>query len=84
MGLAATGELTLHGEVKAVGGVHEKVVAARLAGCRTVLVPRRNGADVDELPPEVRARVAVVLVDSAAEALAHALGPPAAGGGRDG
>ncbi|HEX4458908.1 MAG TPA: S16 family serine protease, partial [Polyangia bacterium] len=71
--LAATGELTLHGEVKAVGGVHEKLVAARLAGVRTVLMPRRNANALAKLPAEVTAKLAIVLVDSVTEALAHAL-----------
>ena len=73
--LAATGELTLHGEVRTVGGVHEKLVAARLAGVRTVLLPRRNAAALAQLPPEVAARLEIVLVDSVTEALQHALAP---------
>ncbi|MGH7488845.1 MAG: lipid II flippase MurJ, partial [bacterium] len=52
-GLAATGEITIHGEIKPVGGIHEKIVAAHLAGFRTVLMPRRNLKEARALPLEV-------------------------------
>jgi molecular chaperone DnaK len=71
--LAATGELTLQGDVKAVGGIHEKLVAARLAGVRTVLMPRRNAAALAKLPPEVAVQLQIILVDSVTDALEHAL-----------
>lgn len=70
--LAATGEVTLHGGVKAVGGLHEKLVAACLAGVRTVLVPRKNLLDARALPPEVTTRVGLVFVDSLGEAVGSA------------
>jgi ATP-dependent Lon protease len=73
--LAATGEITIHGEVKPVGGIHEKVVAAHLAGIRTVLMPRRNLREGRELPDEVAARMELIYVDSVAEAIAKALSP---------
>jgi ATP-dependent Lon protease len=71
--LAATGEITIHGEVRPVGGVHEKLVAARLAGIRTVLLPRRNLRELRELWPEVAAHLEVILVDSVDDAVAAAL-----------
>lgn len=67
--LAATGEVTLSGGIKPVGGLHEKLVAACLAGVRTALVPRKNLLDARELPPEVKARLALVYVDSLREAV---------------
>ncbi|HZS38029.1 MAG TPA: S16 family serine protease [Polyangia bacterium] len=73
--LAATGEITIHGEVKPVGGIHEKVVAAHLAGIRTVLMPRRNLREGRELPDEVAARMELIYVDSVAEAITKALSP---------
>jgi ATP-dependent Lon protease len=73
--LAATGEITLMGEVKAVAGIHEKLIAAHLARMRTVLVPRRNLKDTRELPPEVHARLRIVHVDTVSEAAAAALEP---------
>jgi ATP-dependent Lon protease len=73
-GLAATGEITIHGEVKPVGGIHEKIVAAHLAGFRTVLMPRRNIKEARELPSEVASKMELVFVDSVAEAIAKAMG----------
>jgi ATP-dependent Lon protease len=72
-GLAATGEITIHGEVKPVGGIHEKIVAARLAGFRTVLMPRRNIKEARELPAEVASKMEIIFVDTVAEAVAKAL-----------
>lgn len=74
-GLAATGEITIHGDVKPVGGIHEKIVAAHLAGFRTVLLPRRNLREVRALPQEVAATLELVLVDSVGEAIAKAVQP---------
>ena len=71
--LAATGEITIHGEVKPVGGIHEKLVAAHLAGFRTILMPRRNVKDARELPAEVASKLEIVLVDSVTEAIGKAL-----------
>ncbi len=71
--LAATGELTLHGDVKPVGGLHEKLVAARLAGVTRVLAPRANRRELEALPAEVTRVVEVVQVDDAAAALREAL-----------
>jgi ATP-dependent Lon protease len=72
--LAATGEVTLSGGVKPVGGLHEKLVAACLAGMRTVLLPRKNVLDARGLPSEVTTRLGLVYVDSLREAL-HAAFP---------
>ncbi|RKG98868.1 ATP-dependent protease [Corallococcus sp. CA053C] len=66
--LAATGEVTLSGEVRPVGGVHEKLVAAYLEGIRCVLYPRRNLQDVAALPPEVSGRLRLIAVDTLDEA----------------
>lgn len=58
--VAMTGEMTLRGEVLPVGGIREKVVAARRAGVRTVIVPERNRADVEQIPEEVRSEITFV------------------------
>lgn len=71
--LAASGEITLQGAIRPVGGLHEKLVAAYLYGIRTVLLPRKNLFQGRELPPEVTARVAVSYVDSLSEALEAAM-----------
>jgi ATP-dependent Lon protease len=71
--LAATGEITILGEVKPVGGIHEKVVAAHLQGIRTVLLPRRNLREGRDLPHEVADRIELIYVDGVAEAIERAL-----------
>jgi ATP-dependent Lon protease len=68
-----TGEITLRGQVLPVGGIKEKVLAAHRAGLRTVIIPRRNEKDLDDLPAEIRDQVNVVLVDKVDEVLAVAL-----------
>ncbi|MDP8903806.1 MAG: endopeptidase La [Chloroflexota bacterium] len=72
--VAMTGEITLRGKVLPVGGIKEKVLAAHRAGVRTVLLPRRNEADLDDVPEELRRQMNFVLVDTADEVLAKALG----------
>jgi ATP-dependent Lon protease len=52
--LAMTGELTLTGRVMPVGGIKEKVIAARRSGIRTLILPEENRKDYDLLPAEVR------------------------------
>jgi ATP-dependent Lon protease len=62
--LAMTGEVTLTGRVLPVGGVREKVLAARRAGIKSVLIPRHNEKDLVEIPPEVKADLSFQLVDT--------------------
>ena len=57
--------------------IKEKVLGAHRAGIRTVILPRRNGPDLDKVPKEVRDEMRFVLIDSAPEALAVALREPA-------
>ncbi len=71
--LAMTGEITLRGAVLPVGGIKEKVLAARRHGIRTLLLPEGNRADWDELPAWVRENMNVCLVSSVAEVFALAL-----------
>jgi len=71
--VAMTGEITLRGKVLPVGGIKEKVLAARRAGIHTVIMPRRNEHDLDDIPPELRAEMEYVFVDTIDEVLAHAL-----------
>jgi len=76
--LAMTGEITLRGRVLPVGGVKEKVLAAHRAGIRRVLIPKRNLVDLDDVPPDLREEMAVVLVESIDDVLREALPAPAA------
>ena len=71
--VAMTGEITLRGKVLPVGGVKEKVLAARRAGIKTVILPRRNESDLEDIPEESRKEVEFIFVDTVDEALRHAL-----------
>ncbi len=63
--VAMTGEITLRGRILPVGGIKEKVLAARRAGIRTVILPRHNQADVEEeVPPELREGLNFIFVDT--------------------
>jgi ATP-dependent Lon protease len=74
--IAMTGELTLSGRVLPVGGIKEKVLAARRMGIHEVILPRQNGKNVNEdLTPELRKGLTVHLVSSIDEVLALALQP---------
>jgi ATP-dependent Lon protease len=72
-----TGEITLRGKVLPVGGIKEKVLAAHRAGIRSVILPRRNERDLEDVAEEVRRNVDFVPVDDADEVLRHALTPAA-------
>src|SRR6266516_1227006 len=71
--LAMTGEITLRGRVLPIGGLKSKLLAAHLAGVKTVLIPRRNEKDLVDVPEEVRQQLRIVPVDSMDEVLAEAL-----------
>jgi ATP-dependent Lon protease len=75
--LAMTGEITLRGRVMPIGGVKEKVLAARRAGVTTVLLPRRNEKDLDDVPENVRKDLQFHFVDTIGEVLDIALEPVA-------
>lgn len=70
-----TGEISLQGQVLPIGGVKQKVLAAHRVGLRTVILPQRNEADLDDVPEEVRADMTFHIVDTIDEVLLHALGP---------
>jgi ATP-dependent Lon protease len=71
--LSMTGEITLRGQVLAVGGVKDKILAAHRAGIREVILPRRNEKDLEEVPEEVLAALRVHFVDEAFEAIRQAI-----------
>jgi ATP-dependent Lon protease len=74
--LAMTGEITLSGRVLPIGGVKEKVLAARRVGIREVILPKQNAKNVNEdLTPELRQDMTVHLVSTIDEVLALALQP---------
>ena len=71
--LAMTGELTLRGRVLPIGGVKEKVLGAVRAGIKTIVLPKENGPDLDDLPTEVRETLEVHLVEELGDVLSLAL-----------
>ncbi len=68
-----TGEITLRGRVLPIGGVKMKVLAAHRAGLTTVILPKRNERDLEELPEDVKSKMTFVLVDRIDDALKAAL-----------
>ncbi|MHB8465405.1 MAG: endopeptidase La [Acidimicrobiales bacterium] len=68
-----TGEVTLQGRVLPIGGVKQKVLAAHRAGLRTVILPSRNGPDLEDVPEAVREQMTFALADEVGEVLAVAL-----------
>lgn len=71
--VAMTGEITLRGRVLAIGGVKEKVLAAHRSGIKTVILPRDNKKDIEEIPASVRRKLEIKLVENLSEVLDIAL-----------
>jgi ATP-dependent Lon protease len=70
-----TGEITLRGQVLPVGGIKEKVLAAHRTGLKSVIMPKRNESDLEDLPEEVRKSMKFVYVETVDEVLQAALEP---------
>ena len=68
-----TGEVTLQGRVLPIGGVKQKVLAAHRAGLREVILPERNGADLEDVPEEVRTEMTFHLAATVTHVLTAAL-----------
>ncbi len=71
--LAMTGEITLRGRVLSIGGLKEKLLAAKSAGIRTVLIPKENRVDVEELSSEITKGLEILPVENMEEVLKEAL-----------
>lgn len=71
--VAMTGEISLRGRVLPIGGVKEKLLAAHQAGIRTVILPKENEANLEDLPDTIRDDLSVVLVEEFAEVLNEVL-----------
>ncbi|MBU7318966.1 endopeptidase La [Paenibacillus oleatilyticus] len=74
--VAMTGEITLRGRVLPIGGLKEKAMAAHRAGIRTVLLPKDNAKDIEEIPESVRSELTFIPVSHMDEVLEHALVKP--------
>jgi ATP-dependent Lon protease len=75
-GIALTGEITLRGEVLAVGGLNEKLLAAQRGGISMVLIPEENSKDLAEVPAKVKEGLTIIPVKSIEGALARVFGKP--------
>jgi len=71
--VAMTGEITLTGQVLAIGGLKDKVIAAHRAGIKTVLFPDENKRDLDEIPDIIKKDLKLVGLSRAAEAIEKTL-----------
>ena len=73
--VAMTGELTLNGQVLPVGGIKDKVLAAHRLGIDTIILPKKNQADLEDLPEEIRDEIRFVPIEFVDEAIEVALQP---------
>ena len=71
--VAMTGEITLRGEVLPIGGLKEKLLAAHRGGIKTVLIPKENVKDLQEIPDEVKGAIEILPVQWFDEVLDRAL-----------
>ena len=74
--VAMTGEITLRGNVLPIGGLKEKILAARRAGLTTILCPKLNKKELDEIPQQLKRGLDIHLVDEVEDVLKLALIPP--------
>lgn len=70
--VAMTGEITLRGRVLPVGGLKEKILAAKAAGMKKVLIPKKNEEDVNEISKEIKENLTLVFVDTMEEVIREA------------
>lgn len=68
-----TGEISLQGQVLPIGGLKQKILAAHRAGLKTVIFPKRNEVDLDDVPEDVRAEMTFHMAETINEVLAEAL-----------
>ena len=71
--VAMTGEITLRGRVLPIGGLKEKILAAKNAGIKTVLVPKKNEKDIEEISAEIKRGIEIIFVETMEQVLAQAL-----------
>jgi ATP-dependent Lon protease len=71
--VAMTGEVTLRGRVMAIGGLKEKTMAAHRGGIKTIICPKENEKDLQDIPKEIRKELKIILVDHVDQVLINAL-----------
>jgi ATP-dependent Lon protease len=72
--LAMTGEVTLRGRVLPIGGLKEKTLAARRAGITTMIIPKKNEKDLDEVPKDIRKDMKFVFAETMDDVIRTAIG----------
>jgi ATP-dependent Lon protease len=72
--VAMTGEITLRGDVLAIGGLNEKLIAAQRSGIATVLIPEENVKDLTDIPARVKEGLSIVPIGKIEDALPHVFG----------
>ena len=72
--VAMTGEITLRGKILAIGGLNEKLLAARRSGMKLVLIPKENEKDLNEIKPEVTEGLKIIPISTILEAVPYAFG----------
>ena len=70
--IAMTGEITLRGRVLPIGGLKEKILAAKTAGMKTILIPKENEKDMEEISKEIKGGLEFYFVESMDEVVKHA------------
>lgn len=73
---AMTGEITLRGKITAIGGLKEKSISALRSGITTIVMPKQNEKDLEDIPDEVKEKMKFIFVENAREALAYLLLKP--------
>ncbi len=71
--VAMTGEITLRGRVLPIGGLKEKILAAKNAGIQTVLVPKKNEKDIEEISTEIKRGIEIVFVENMEQVITQAI-----------
>jgi len=71
--VAMTGEVTIRGRVLPIGGLKEKMLAAKQAGIKKILIPAKNKKDMTEIPSEIVSGLELVFCDHVEQVLKHAL-----------
>jgi ATP-dependent Lon protease len=69
--IALTGEITLRGKVLPIGGLKEKALAAHRSKIRTVIIPKENEKDLEEIPQNIKDNVKFISVEKVGEALTY-------------
>ena len=70
---AMTGEITLRGQILKIGGLKEKLLAAKRGGIKNVIIPKENEADLQEIPKQITSSLNIIPVEWIDEVISHAL-----------